>query len=54
MKKIETPYETYKKSANWKIVKKGVADLIKNNDLKLLTHEDYVIGYLCKMLEKKA
>ena len=49
--RIKTPYEVYKKTKTWKIIKKSLRELIKNNDLKLFTAEDYVIGYLCKTIE---
>ncbi len=51
MKYTTTPYDEYKKTKNWKIIKKSITALVKNNDLKLLTPEEYVIGYLCKHLE---
>ncbi|MEN6371285.1 MAG: ankyrin repeat domain-containing protein [Armatimonadota bacterium] len=45
-----TPYETYRDSELWKIVEKALDDLLDNSDITLCTTQDYVVGYLVKLI----
>ena len=45
-----TPYDKYKSTEEWRIISKAVQDLIDNGDIKILTPNEYVIGYLVKQL----
>ena len=45
-----TPYDKYKSTEEWRIIGKSVQELIDNDDIKLLTPNDYVIGYIVKQL----
>ena len=45
-----TPYDIYKNTEEWRIINKAIEELIDNGDIKLLTPNDYVIGYIVKLL----
>ena len=45
-----TPYDNYKETEEWEIISSAISDLTKNNDIVLLTADDYIIGYLVKQL----
>ena len=45
-----TPYDKYNSTEEWRIIGKSVQELIDNDDIKLLTPNDYVIGYIVKQL----
>ena len=44
------PYEKYEETKLWKTIDSVLSDLERNQDLKLTTAREYVIGYLCKKL----
>ena len=44
-------YNEYKCKEEWKIVQSSINGLLENNDIKLTTNPDYVIGYIVKSLE---
>lgn len=37
----------------WSIVKDGLNDLIDNQDIEIATKEEYVVGYLYKMISER-
>ena len=45
-----TLYDKYKSTEEWRIIDKSVQELIDNDDIKLLTPNDYIIGYIVKQL----
>ena len=48
--------QLYKELENkrlWKAVNKGISDLVENQDLKEITHREYIVGYLCKVLTRR-
>ena len=45
-----TPYDNFKETEEWEIISSAISDLTKNNDIVLLTADDYIIGYLVKQL----
>ncbi len=48
-----TPYDKYKNTEEWQIISKAVQELIENNDIKSLTPNDYIIGFIVKQLIDK-
>jgi hypothetical protein len=46
------PYAKFEDTKLWKILNKGIADLVTNEDLKELTDREHVVGYLCKVLSR--
>lgn len=44
------PYKRYEKTAVWRAIEQGVADLIENGDISESTPRDYVVGYLTKQV----
>lgn len=49
---MKHPYIKYENSLEWKVIHRGINELIKNKDLELQTEKKYIIGYLCMKLEK--
>ena len=49
--KIIHPYSKFENTKLWKTVNKAIDDLVENQDIKLTTPKEYVIGYLCKTIE---
>ena len=47
------PYVEFEKTPLWKTLEKAISDLQENQDVKLTTAQQYVIGYLCKQLVKR-
>lgn len=50
---MEHPYKEYENSKTWNAVARLIKDLVDNNDIELLTPKEYVIGYICKGLQKQ-
>ena len=46
------PYQEYEGTPLWSTLDKEIAALEKNGDLELTTARQYVIGWLCKSLNK--
>jgi hypothetical protein len=44
------PYAEYETDPLWKIVDKGIGDLVLNLDLVEKTDRKYIVGYLCKLI----
>jgi hypothetical protein len=44
------PYEDYKDTELWKKIDEILRELEENQDIKLTTAREYVVGYLCKRL----
>ncbi len=45
------PYERYVDTEAWKILKLAFDNLEKNKDIELHTREEYVIGYILKIIK---
>lgn len=48
-----TPYECYRKLPEWNIIEYRLEQLIDNQDVKLFTSIDYIIGHLIEGLIKE-
>jgi len=46
------PYSSFEGTPLWRTIRAAVRDLITNQDLRLLTGEPYVIGYLTAQIAK--
>lgn len=46
------PYKKYENTALWENIKQSIKDLEDNQDISLMTPPEYVVGYICKQLEK--
>jgi hypothetical protein len=44
------PYKQYEKTHLWLTLKKALDELEENQDIKITTKEEYVIGFLCKKI----
>ena len=45
-------YKEYRKLKAWKIIEKALEELEENQDIKITTMRDLVIGYIVKGLER--
>lgn len=48
-----TPYEKYRKLPEWDIIEHRLEKLINNQDVKLFTNIDYIVGYLIEGLMRE-
>lgn len=48
----EHPYTDYENTSLWKVVDKSIFELEENQDIKLSTPREYVIGYICKQINE--
>jgi hypothetical protein len=46
------PYEQFENTPLWKVINKGIDDLVENNDLEETTRREYIVGYLCKLIDE--
>ena len=44
------PYMECESHPYWKLIEKGISDLVKNQDLVEQEDRAYIVGYLCKTL----
>jgi hypothetical protein len=44
------PYVQFEGTQVWRVLKKSLSDLEKNQDVELKEWHQYVVGYLCKQL----
>jgi hypothetical protein len=47
------PYVRWENTPLWKAIEKGVADLVENQDLVETEAREYIVGYLCKIVERR-
>ena len=47
------PYTEFEDTALWKAVDAALAELEQNQDVKLSTAREYVVGYLCQQLASR-
>ncbi len=45
-------YIRYQSEPAWRIIERGIRDLVRNTDLEERTPRQYVVGYLCKLLRE--
>lgn len=50
---MNNPYEQYKNTILWNILKDAIDQLKANKDIELTTNENHIIGFLCKSLDEK-
>ena len=46
------PYEIFEETPLWDIVNKGINDLVENKDIEETTQREYIVGYLCKLINE--
>lgn len=50
--KIEHPYTEFEGTKLWRVIDKAIDDLVKNQDLTETTARRYIVGYLCKKIDR--
>jgi hypothetical protein len=50
MSKLAHPYEGFRGSSLWKRIDRAVLDLVTDQDIRLKTRRQYVVGYICYVL----
>jgi len=53
MKELKHPYTKYQKTEIWELINNALDDLINNQDIKLTTKKDYVVGYICQSIDSE-
>ncbi|MDC7783388.1 hypothetical protein [Priestia megaterium] len=46
------PYKQLEGTPLWKVIDKGINDLVENEDLEETTSREYIVGYLCKLINE--
>ena len=46
------PYEQFEGTPLWGAINKGIDDLVENNDIEETTRREYIVGYLCKLINE--
>lgn len=46
------PNEIFEGTPLWCVVNKGINDLVENNDIEETTQREYIVGYLCKLINE--
>ncbi|MCP3765021.1 hypothetical protein NLX67_22190 [Domibacillus sp. A3M-37] len=46
------PYEQFEGTPLWEAINKGIDDLVENNDIEETTRREYIVGYLCKLINE--
>lgn len=44
------PYKQYENTRAWKTIQQALSELMENQDIEITTREEYVVGFLCKVL----
>lgn len=47
------PYVRWEGTPLWNAIEKSVADLVENQDLIEKTNREYIVGYVCKLVERR-
>jgi len=48
------PYLEFESHPYWKLLEKGIGDLVKNQDLVEQENRSYIVGYRKKAVQKKS
>jgi hypothetical protein len=46
------PYEAQRGTPVWEVVDRAINNLVDNKDIVETTQRDYIVGYICKKLER--
>ena len=49
-----SPYVEYENTQLWRSVNKAIGDLVQNKDVIEQTPRHYIVGYICKVVSKRA
>ena len=52
MSKSTNPYKAFEKTDAWRVLDRGIKDLVKNGDVEEHTARQYIVGYLTKLLSE--
>jgi hypothetical protein len=47
------PYSRWEGTPLWKAIEKSIADLVVNQDLIEKEHREYIVGYICKIVDRR-
>lgn len=47
------PYKLYQDSPLWKAIDRAVTDLVGNQDLIENEYHEYIVGYICKVVDRR-
>jgi hypothetical protein len=52
--KASHPYNEFEGSVLWKAIDKGMEALVGNGDVREMTEREFIVGYLCKIIHRRA
>ncbi len=47
------PYSAWERTPLWRAIEKAVADLVENQDLVENEYREYIVGYVCKIIDRR-
>ena len=47
------PYARWEGTPLWSAIEKGIVDLVGNQDLIEKEHREYIVGYICKIVDRR-
>jgi hypothetical protein len=47
------PYLAWESTPLWRAIEKAVADLVENQDLVENEYREYIVGYICKIIDRR-
>jgi len=47
------PYTRYENSPLWKAIDRAITDLVSNQDMVEDEYHDYIVGYICKIVDRR-
>ena len=47
------PYLAWERTPVWRAIEKAVTDLVENHDLIEDEHREYIVGYICKTIDRR-
>jgi hypothetical protein len=47
------PYTAYENTPLWKAIDRAISDLVSNQDMVEDEYHDYIVGYICKVVNRR-
>ena len=47
------PYRRWEGTPLWRVIEKAVRDLVENHDLVEDEYHEYIVGYICKIIDRR-
>jgi hypothetical protein len=47
------PYARWERTPLWRAIETSIADLVENQDIIEKEHREYIVGYICKIVDRR-